>query len=329
VKMACRTVFMAMACLFLEGAEAWSLLRISLPSWTEHGRQACTADGRHQGWGNQRSGMMPLGSWARRGGRTIRMSGDAEIEREVWMIEKPGNLKHLQKKKDMLPPPGPDEVRVRVCAIGLNFADVFTVLGMYDAASSKENLVPGLEFSGVVEAIGDRLQNRKSAIVSRSPDGKRNVLVSSPEPSQTKEGDGQKIRVGDRVMGFSRFGSFSTHLNVGSSYIRPIPDDWTFQQGASFVVQGLTAWYGLVELGQAQAGKRVLIHSAAGGVGLFCLQICRLFDMTPVAIVGSEEKSALLAETYGLEKSQIVIRKQSPRRFKEDVIGACQLLDGK
>ena len=66
--------------------------------------------------------------------------------------------------------------------------------------------------------------------------------------------------------------------------------EWNFQQGASFLVQALTAWYGAVELGSAHKAKTMLVHSAAGGVGIYALQICKMMGITPVAIVGSESK---------------------------------------
>ncbi len=56
------------------------------------------------------------------------------VPRKVWKIDAPGNLRDLELVDDMLPPPGPGEIMVRVCSVGMNFADVFTVLGMYDAA---------------------------------------------------------------------------------------------------------------------------------------------------------------------------------------------------
>jgi len=172
-------------------------------------------------------------------------------------------------------------VRIKVESIGLNFADIFTVLGMYDAAPKGQRIIPGLEFAGVVEEVG-KAPKKKISRVGRSADGKRNVVVGGTETNSAPDDfGGYPFRPGDRVMGITRFGAFTTHLNVGTPFIRKIPDYWTFQQGAAFVVQAATAWYGLIELGKGEAGKTVLVHSAAGGVGGFALQICRMFDMIP------------------------------------------------
>lgn len=239
------------------------------------------------------------------------VKGDA-IERRIWVTDSPGNLRNLHQETELLVPPGPGEVRVKVEAIGLNFADIFTVLGMYDAAPKGVRIIPGLEFAGVVEEVG-KAPKKKISKVGRSADGKRNVVVGGEEQGDAVPDDLSRypFRPGDRVMGVTRFGAYTSHLNIGTPYIRKIPDYWSFQQGAAFVVQALTAWYGLMELGKGEAGKTVLVHSAAGGVGGFALQICRMFDMIPVAIVGSEEKAKFVAEKYDLDRSQIIIR---PRR---------------
>ena len=176
------------------------------------------------------------------------------------------------QETDTLPAPGPGEVRIRVEAIGLNFADVFTVLGMYDAAPAGVRIIPGLEFSGVVEEIG-KGPKKKISKVGRSADGKRNVVVSGDGSESSEDASRYPFRPGDRVMGVTRFGAYASHINIGTSFIRKMPDEWSFQQGAAFVVQALTAWYGLMDLGKGEAGKTVLVHSAAGGVGGFALQV--------------------------------------------------------
>jgi alcohol dehydrogenase len=98
--------------------------------------------------------------------------GNEATPRKIWRIERPGNLKQLRQLDDLLPPPSSGEITVRVECVGLNFADVFTVLGMYDAAPRDKPVIPGLEFCGVIEAVGDR-KGVPKAKVSRSPDGSR------------------------------------------------------------------------------------------------------------------------------------------------------------
>lgn len=157
---------------------------------------------------------------------------------------------------------------VRVRAIGLNFADVASVLGIYEAAP-KGRFIPGLEFSGVVERIGPGVKS---------------------------------VQTGDRVMGVTRFGAYQSRLCIDERYLNKFPSDlWTFEEGAAFVVQAMTAWYALVELGaldrigkrkseDGSAPVRVLVHSVAGGVGMLAVQILNHFGAITVGTVGSHSK---------------------------------------
>ena len=74
-------------------------------------------------------------------------------------------------------------------------------------------------------------------------------------------------------MGVTRFGAYTSHAVLGTQYLRRFPDSWSFDQAAAFPVQTLTAAYGLLSLGSLRQGSTVLVHSAAGGVGLQALQI--------------------------------------------------------
>jgi NADPH:quinone reductase-like Zn-dependent oxidoreductase len=165
-----------------------------------------------------------------------------------------------------------DECRVAVRAIGLNYADVFCVLGLYDAANKVLEddptggpFVPGLEFAGEVVEVGGAVKTH---------------------------------RVGDRVYGFSRFGSYTTSLASRESLLKPIPESWSYAEAAALLVQGLTAWHGLVELGAAKKGSRVLVHSAAGGVGCAALEICKNLGCDAVGVVGSDAKVPFLRERF-------------------------------
>ena len=167
-----------------------------------------------------------------------------------------GNLNNLRLETDTLPPPAPHEVTVAVRTIGLNFADVFAIWGLY-SATPKGVFTPGLEYAGEIIAVG-------SAVTER--------------------------RVGERVMGVTRFGGYTTHLNSDHRYVLPVPADWTDAQGAAYLVQGLTAYYGLLKLGNLQRGDTVLIHSAAGGVGTLAARIARHYDAYLIGTVGRAAK---------------------------------------
>ena len=168
-------------------------------------------------------------------------------------------------------------------AIGLNFADIFACLGLY-SATPKGSFIPGLEFAGVVEAVGS---------------------------SVAEADDGRRIRPGDAVAGLTRFGGYATAVNVGLGYLRPIPPGWTFAEAAAFPVQALTAWYGLVRLGEVERGDEVLVQSAAGGVGLNALSILTRVGARTTAVVGRASKRQWLIDHHGLAPERTIVRNRA------------------
>ncbi len=178
------------------------------------------------------------------------------LQRQAWRIKKPGDLAQLRLADEALLPLAADAVRVDVRTIGLNFADILALTGMYSAAPPG-SFVPGLELAGVVVAIGS--------------------AVSS-------------FRLGQSVMGSVRFGAYATVVDVAEDRLQPLPLNWSFAQGAAFFVQTFAAWYGIHHLGNGKPGQRALIHSAAGGVGLQAMRICRALGIETIGTVGSAEK---------------------------------------
>lgn len=175
---------------------------------------------------------------------------------------KAGKRSNLSQQSFDLTQPASKEVSIEVKAIGLNFADVFAIWGLY-SATPEGVFTPGLEFAGTVVAIGEEVDSCK---------------------------------VGDRIMGVTRFGAYTSHLNMDARYVIPLPDDWTFEEGAGYLVQVLTAYYGLIELGNIQQGANVLIHSAAGGVGIWANRIAKQFGAYTIGSVGREAKVAFCKE---------------------------------
>ena len=171
-------------------------------------------------------------------------------------MPKAGSIKNLTLQTETLEDPKPEEVCIQVKAIGLNFADIFAMQGLY-SATPPGTFIPGLEFSGEIISTG-----------SAVPDWK----------------------VGDKVMGATKFGGYVSHINLHHQYITPLPADWSFEQGAGFLVQGLTAYYALTQLGNLQKGMTVLIHSAAGGVGIMANRICKKYDAYTIGTVGHSKK---------------------------------------
>lgn len=189
------------------------------------------------------------------------------FERQVYRMPKAGSIKDLSLQTEPLPGPAAGEVTVQVKAIGLNFADIFAMQGLYSATPAG-SFIPGLEFSGEIIAVG-------------------------PGVSEWK--------VGDRVMGATRFGGYVSHLNIHHRYVIPLPADWSMEQGAGFLVQGLTAYYALTALGNLQQGMAVLIHSAAGGVGIMANRIAKKLGAYTIGTVGSSNKVPFLLTEEGFD----------------------------
>lgn len=196
------------------------------------------------------------------------------VRRRVWRIDRAGSLRRLALREEALPPPGAGEVRVRVEAIGLNFADIFASQGLY-SATPRGSFVPGLECAGVVEALG---------------------------------AGASRWQVGDRAGVLTRFGGYATALNAGEAYLWPAPSGWSAAEVAAYPVQALTAWYGLAHLGRVGEGSVVLLQSAAGGVGLNALDLLRAKGARTIAVVGSAAKRELLVGEQGLDPAAVVLR---------------------
>lgn len=119
------------------------------------------------------------------------------------------------------------------------------------------------------------------------------------------------LEKGDRVYGFTRFGAYVSHVNVPETYCRRMPSSWSFAEGAAFLVQGLTAWHAMIELGAAKKGQSVLVHSAAGGVGALAMELCQKIGASPIATIGSEKKVSFLMERFGVK---VRLRRTNCRR---------------
>lgn len=183
--------------------------------------------------------------------------------RAVWRTEKAGAISNLQLREEPLSSLGGDNIRVQVKAVGLNFADIFALTGLY-SATPEDSFIPGLEFAGVVTEVGANVHT--------------------------------DLQVGDRVYGCTRFGGYSTVVDVPPQHCRKIPAHWSFAEGAAFPAQSLTAYYALTNLGAVKPGQVVLIQSAAGGVGLQAMRMARQMGAIPIGTVSSESKRMFLAE---------------------------------
>ncbi|HNH48057.1 MAG TPA: SDR family NAD(P)-dependent oxidoreductase, partial [Myxococcota bacterium] len=158
-------------------------------------------------------------------------------------------------------------LEVEIEAASLNFKDVMKAMGLLDADA--------LEQSYLGSALGMEAVGR--------------VLRGGP---------GTTLAAGTRVLLYSG-GCIRTHALVPENFVLACPEDWTVEQAASFFVTA-TAWHALVDVGRVRAGETVLIHSAAGGVGLAAVGIARAFGLRVIATAGTERKRAWLRE-QGLE----------------------------
>ncbi|EMO53035.1 synaptic vesicle VAT-1 family membrane protein [Leptospira noguchii] len=201
------------------------------------------------------------------------------MQRTIALVRKKGSLENVSLETETLPEPNENEVQIEVHSIGLNFADLFAIQGLYSATPQGE-FIPGLEYSGVVISTGKKVKNVKKK---------------------------------DRIMGVTRFGGYSSHLNIDSRYVFKLPSKWNFDQGAGFLVQGLTAYYALAALGDLKKGQTVLIHSAAGGVGILTNRIAKKMGAFTIGTIGTSSKIDLLKKE-GYDK-QIV----RSNRFKKDL----------
>ena len=154
-------------------------------------------------------------------------------------ISRHGGPEVLEVRERRDPQVAPGEVRIEVRAAGINFADLLARTGMYPDAP-KPPCVIGYEVAGVVESIGTGVES---------------------------------VAVGDRVMAATRFGGQAELCTVAERDVMPLPDRLSFEQGAAVPVNYGTAYAGLVLMGGLREGDRVLIHAAAGGVGISATQI--------------------------------------------------------
>jgi NADPH2:quinone reductase len=159
-----------------------------------------------------------------------------------------------------LPDPDPQvgQVRIRVAASGLNYADVMQRAGLYPGGP-KPPFISGLEAAGVVEA-------------------------------------GEGLRVGTRVMAVVAGGCHAERVCVSATACMPVADSMSFVEAAAFPVQYLTAYHALTTVGRAVAGETVLIHAAAGGVGTAAVQIAKLLGLRVIGTASSEEKRTRVLE---------------------------------
>ncbi|HEV3228493.1 MAG TPA: medium chain dehydrogenase/reductase family protein [Solirubrobacteraceae bacterium] len=157
------------------------------------------------------------------------------------VLTKHGRPEVLQIQEVADPRPGPHDVRIQVAAAGVNFAETMARVGLYPDAP-KPPCVLGYEVAGTVVEVGREVQG---------------------------------VIHGQRVLAGTRFGGYAEQVAVPGTEVIPLPASLSFEQGAAIPVNYSTAWAGLIEYGGLRAGQRVLIHAAAGGVGIAATQLAK------------------------------------------------------
>ena len=210
---------------------------------------------------------------------------------KALVISEHGGPEVLQvREMDEPPAPGPGEVGIRVRAAGVNFAELLARVGLYEDAPDPPCVV-GYEIAGDVEAVGEGVED------------------FSP---------------GDRILGGTRFGGYAERVTTPADQLVPLPDDWSYEEGAAFPVNYATAFAGLVRYGNVREGERVLLQAAAGGVGIAATQIAKLLGAEVFGTASASKHEAIRG--FGVDHA-IDYREEDFRKAVRRIAGEKQPLD--
>ena len=198
------------------------------------------------------------------------------------MVHETGDSSVLQWQEVKVSSPAPGEVLIRHTAIGLNFIDIYFRSGIYPAPTLP--FVPGMEAAGVVESIGEDIVG---------------------------------LEVGDRVAYASPpLGAYSERRLMPASRLVKLPDSIDDRVAAATMLKGMTAHYLLRRTFDVGADTTILLHAAAGGVGLIACQWAKYLGATVIGTVGSEEK-AQLAQSHGCDHTILYREENFVSRVQE------------
>lgn len=177
----------------------------------------------------------------------------------AWLCENPVGVDALTWKELPTPSPKPGEVLIEIKAASLNFPDLLIVQNKYQMKPPLP-FVPGSEYAGVVQAVGDGVTH---------------------------------LKVGQHVACLSGTGGFGTHTVAPAALCLPLPDGFPFVDAAAFIMIYATSHHALVDRAQLKAGETVLVLGAAGGVGTSAIQIAKACGAKVIAAASTDEKCAL------------------------------------
>jgi NADPH2:quinone reductase len=177
---------------------------------------------------------------------------------QAWLCDNPIGVQALRWTELPTPAPAPGQVRIAIHAASLNFPDLLTVQNKYQVKPALP-FVPGSEFSGVVDALGDGVRH---------------------------------LKLGDRVATIGVSGGFGTHACVEAANVIPLPPGFDLDDAAAFAFTYGTSHHALVDRAGLRAGESVLVLGAAGGVGSAAVQIAKAAGARVIAAASSDEKCA-------------------------------------
>jgi len=176
----------------------------------------------------------------------------------AWLCENPVGVDALTWKELPTPQPGPGQALIRIQAASLNFPDLLIVQNKYQTKPPLP-FVPGSEYAGVVEAVGEGVSG---------------------------------LRPGQSVACLSGTGGFATHALAPAALCLPLPPGFAPADAAAFIMIYATSHHALLDRGQLKAGETVLVLGAAGGVGMAAIQIAKLASARVIAAASSDDKLA-------------------------------------
>jgi len=172
-------------------------------------------------------------------------------------VHEPGDADKLSYEEAPIPAPKAGEVRVKVAAIGLNFVEIYNRKGQYP---NQLPFIPGGEFAGTVDAVGDGVT---------------------------------ELKPGDRVATANGMAAYADYAIAPAGKLVPLPETVSLELGAAILLQGMTAHYLALSTYPLKAGDIALVHAGAGGVGQLLVQIAKKRGARVIATVSSDEKAQL------------------------------------
>ena len=178
---------------------------------------------------------------------------------KAWLCDNPSGVEALNWTELPTPSPGPGEVLIRIEAASLNFPDLLIVQNKYQMKPPLP-FVPGSEFAGVIEALGENVKD---------------------------------LQIGQRVACLQGTGGFATHTLAPAQICLPLTDSFNAVDAAAFIMIYATSYHALVDRADLKKGETILVLGAAGGVGSSAIQIAKALGAKVIAAASTSEKCAV------------------------------------